>query len=749
MRKLVWFTIGFALAAAIGLYLLGPAQYFYVSGGCALILAACLALMFRFIKIRIVAMVLLGCILGFLWLSVYEGLYLSTARQCDGKTLSLTLIATERTEKTNFGGATDCRTEISGKTYELTVYHDETVLLSPGDTLSGDFLLCCTLPGSAGASDYNRSNGLFLTAKSVGEITSAKAEEMPWFVRPTLWRLQLTDRIDALFPSDTAAFAKALLLGDTSDIDYSTDTAFKLSGIRHVIAVSGLHVSILFSLVYFFFGRRKWLTAIIGLPVLFVFAAVAGFSPSITRACIMHSLTVLALLFDKEYDPASALSFAVVIMLLTNPWTVTNVGFQLSVGCMAGIFLFAKPMQNWLMDKKRLGRFGGWRGKTMQWLAVCTSISLSANVFTTVLSAYYFSTVSIAAPLTNLLVLWIVTYLFYGIMVSLAVSALFFPVGAAVAWLFSWGIRYVLWVAKTVAAFPMSAAYTASIYIVLWLVFCYVLLAVYILFKRKHPFVLGSCAVVALCVALLASWLEPLSDDVRMTVLDVGQGQCILLQSEGKNYLVDCGGDSDTEAADKAAALLMSQGIRQLDGLIITHYDADHAAGAVYLLQRMPVKTLYLPNSLDEEDVARALYQGASGDVILVDRNVEISFGPVKITLFPSENAETDNESGLCVLFHRENCDILITGDRSAKGERELVENNTLPQLDVLIVGHHGSKHSTGRELLTITQPEIAIVSVGLDNYYGHPAPEVLERLKLFGCTVLRTDLHGNIVYRG
>lgn len=749
MRKLLWFTVGFALAVGLGAYTLRPGVYFYVSGGCALILAACLVAMLRFPKARVAAMVAFGCVLGFLWQSVFDANYLSVARGCDGQTLQLTLTATDRSESTSYGAATQCRVELGSKSYTLLAYHDDEILLSPGDTLTGEFLLRCTLPGCGSDSEYSRAKGVFLTARPMGELSAATAETVPWYLYPARWRLWLTDRIALLFPDDTSAFARALLLGDTDDIDYRTDTAFKLSGIRHVIAVSGLHVSILFSLVYFFTGRKKWQTAVIGLPALLLFAAVAGFSPSITRACIMHGLTVLALLFDKEYDPPSALSFAVLVMLLVNPWTVTNVGFQLSVGCMAGIFLFAEPIKRWLLERSRLGRFRGWRGKAGEWLAVSVSISLSANVLTTALSAWYFGTVSLVSVLTNLLTLWIVTFVFYGIVLALAVSAVFYPLGTAIAWVVSWGIRYVLWMAKALAAFPLAAVYTASDYIVFWLIFCYALLAVFLLSKRKHPFVLGCCAALGLCVALLASWLGPVSDDYRMTVLDVGQGQCILLQSEGKNYLVDCGGDSDTLAADKAAAMLLSQGIQTLDGLILTHYDADHAGGAVLLLQRIDAKVLFLPNSVDTDGRALALYDGISGDAVRIDRDVTIAFGDARITLIPSENADSDNESGLCVLFQRENCDILITGDRSAMGERELIEHIELPQLEVLIVGHHGSKYSTCRELLIKTQPQIAVISVGADNFYGHPAGEVLERLSQYGCTVLRTDLHGNIIYRG
>lgn len=749
MRKLVWFTMGFSLAVGLGAYLLTPDAYFYASGGCALLLAALLAFMLRFPKVRIAAMVAFGLVVGFVWQSVFDANYLQVARCVDEQTLPLTLTATDRSELTNYGAATHCRVELDGKSYALVAYHDSEIMLSPGDTITGEFLLRCTLPGSGSDSDYSRAKGVFLTARAKGELTVATPDDPAWFVYPARWRFALTDRIEALFPADTKGFAKALLLGDTGDIDYGTDTALKLSGIRHVIAVSGLHVSILFAFVYGFCFKRKWLTAIISLPVLFLFAAVAGFSPSITRACIMHSLMVLSLLLEKEYDPPSALSFAVLVMLVANPWSVTNVGFQLSAGCLAGTFLFAKPISDWLLDPKRLGRFHGWRGGAGKWLSMSVSVSISANVFTVPLCANYFSTVSLVGVLTNLLTLWIVSVVFCGILLALVVSAVIYPVGVAFAWVTSWGIRYVLWMARLMAAFPLSAVYTASTYIVFWLIFCYLLLTVFLLFQRKYPVVLGCCAVLGLCVALAASWLEPLSDECRMTVLDVGQGQCILLQSDGKNYLIDCGGDSDTAAADKAAALLLSQGISRLDGLILTHYDSDHVGGALLLLQRINIEVLFLPNSEDAEGRARALQETAEHRVVYVDRDARISFGDTVITLIPSQNAENDNESGLCVLFQQKDCDILIVGDRSARGERELIEHITLPQLDVLVVGHHGSKYSTCRELLIITQPRIAAISVGADNFYDHPNQQTLDRLNEFDCLVLRTDLHGNIIYRG
>lgn len=748
MRKVMWFAIGFAIAAAVGSYVLAIQWYFLAAGVCAAALGGCLALMLRFPKLRIAGVVLLGCIAGFCFQAGFDALYLSTARAADEQALAISIYATDYSYETEYGCAVEGRVELNGKDYKVRAYLPEKTVLAPGDWVNGSFLLRSTLPGCSKESAYYRGDGIFLLAYSEDDLTVLQPEKMPLYAWPAYIRNYISGMIDYMFPADTMGFARALLLGDTDGIDYETDTNLKISGIRHVIAVSGLHVTILFSLVYAFTGHKKWLTAIIGLPVLFFFAAVAGFSPSITRACIMHALMVIALLFEREYDPPTALSFAVLVMLLCNPWTLTNVGFQLSVGCMAGIFLFSEPMKNWLMERHRLGRFGGKIKKVISPAVSGITISISASIVTVPLCAYYFGMVSLLGVVTNLLILWIISFVFYGIMLACVAALFHVPVGSAIAWCISWPIRYVLKMAGLVADLPMSAVYTESIYIIFWLVLCYVLLAVYLLMKHKQPLVIGCCAVLSLCAALFASWMEPLTDECRVTVLDVGQGQCVLLQSEGRNFLVDCGGSDDETAADQAAALLLSQGITKLDGLIITHYDRDHAAGAAYLLTRVDAECLYLPNCVDDDGTADALFGYTGGAIYMVNTDVTVTFGTTRITLVPSESNLNNNESGLCVLYQTENCDILITGDRSASGERELIEHMELPELEVLIVGHHGSKYSTCRELLIKTDPQYAIISVGAENNYGHPTDEVLQRLQDAGCIVYRTDQNGTIIYR-
>ena len=308
-------------------------------------------------------------------------------------------------------------------------------------------------------------------------------------------------------------------------------------------------------------------------------------------------------------------------------------------------------------------------------------------------------------------------------------------------------IRLILWVTGMISKLPVAAVYTSSIYIVAWLVFSYVLLMVFLKTKKKHPAVFACCIAAGLAGAIICSWAEPRLDDYRVTAVDVGQGQCLLLQTDGKYYMVDCGGDSGDDAADRAIGLLLSQGIFRLDGLIITHYDADHAGGAEQLLSRIPTRQLYLPILDGDNDIRDSLSRKYPDKISWVREDTVLA--DANITIYPSLDTRDDNESSLCILFQPADCDILITGDRSFDGETELMAHTELPDLEILVAGHHGSRTSTSWELLNKTRPEIVIISVGADNRYGHPTGETLERLKLFGCIVYRTDLEGTIIFRG
>jgi len=748
MRKLMWFSIGFAVACAAGVY--------WIDGPWLLLLAICVlvaAVALRFLKSKasgITVMVLAGCIAGLVWLFGYDWLYLSEARALDGREVALDLQVTDYSYETDRGIGADGIASLGDKEYKIRFYLYEKTELSPGDRVEGIFRLRYTADGGERAPTYHQGKGIFLLANSSDEAQIIRTEQVPEQYFAVFLRRNILTILDAVFPEDARGFARALLLGDSSLLSYEQDTAFQTSGIRHVIAVSGLHVSILFSLVYLLSGKRRFLTALLGIPVLFLFAAVAGFSPSIGRACIMQGLMILALLFNKEYDPPTALAFSVLVMLAVNPLTITSVSFQLSVGCMVGIFLFSGRISAYLYDEKRLGSAKGksLKARLKRWIVGSVSVTLSAMVTTTPLCAYYFGMVSLVGILTNLLTLWVISFIFYGIMAACILGAVWVPAGTVIASVVAWPIRYVLWIAKMLGSFPLAAVYTESVYIILWLACSYLLLAAFLYSKEKHPVLLGGCIGICLCVALGLSWVEPQMDDYQVTVLNVGQGQSILLQTDHKTYLVDCGGDSDENAANLVASRLLSHGIFRLDGLILTHYDKDHAGGTKLLLSRISADTLYLPDVADESGIREELAEGYGMHIAWVPYESQLEIGEY-LTVFSARKGKTDNESSLCVLFQPGKCDILITGDRTSIGERALLADFAIPDLEALIVGHHGARTSTSLELLKQTSPEVAVISAGADNRYGHPSVEVLERLALFGCKVLRTDQDGTIVLRG
>ena len=744
MRKLMWFSIGFLAACAFG-------TYCYINGlmiiaAVCMVAAVILAVAARRLGFaRIAAVVCVGLSLGLCWFWVYDAVFLKQARHMDGKTEEVTFIVRDYSYETPYGSAVDATLMMDGHPYKTRVYLDQVQRLKPGDRIIGDFSFRYTTTGGSQEVLYHRSEGIFLLAYQEGQCVYERFWSTPLADYPALWRDKLTRTIEAAFPKDTAGFAKALLMGDRSDISYETSTDFKVSGISHIIAVSGLHVSILFGLIYFLTGKRRVLTALLGIPIVLMFAAVAGFTPSITRAAIMQILIMLALLVGKEYDPPTSLSFAALVMLLVNPLVVSSISFQLSFACMAGIVFLSEPIRAWLLDESRFGRY---TSRIIKSLCVSVSVSVSATVFTMPLVALHFGTVSLVSIVTNLLTLWVVTYIFYGIMLVCLIGI--FSAGAAsiLAWIVSWLIRYVLGAADVMASFPLAAVYTKSVYIVAWLVFCYVLLVIFIVLKKKPMVLFGCLVTIGLCLSVALSWLEPMLWECRMMMLDVGQGQCILLQSGGRTFLVDCGGDYGEDSADLAAETLLSQGISRLDGVILTHYDADHSGGLEYLLTRIDTELVFVPDIEDEHGVADRLREQVGEAVVVVSKNMTASCDSAQLQLYAPFSYESGNEGSFCVLFQTENCDILITGDRGAVGERLLLRGKELPQVDVLVVGHHGSKHSTSQELLDAVQPTYAFISVGEGNRYGHPADVILQRLLEFGCIIFRTDENGTIIFR-
>lgn len=748
MRKLMWFTIGFFAACLLGSYI-WTIQWVLVPAVLSVCVTAGLYLRFRSNICRRIMAVGFGFCLGIVCFLVYDAVYTQPVRELDGQTVELELTTYTYSWETDYGSAVDCYMELEGKRYKVRLYLNEAREIEPWTLIEAPVKLRLTTDGGQNEPTFHRSNGILALCYQRDEAAfSARDKSAAGYLvtaQQTV-RKKLTGIIDECFPGETAAFAKALFLGDQTDMTYEMHTDFSVSGISHIVAVSGLHISILFGLVYTVTFKRRQLLAIIGIPVVFLFMAIAGFTPSVTRAGIMQILTILALCMNREYDPPTALSFAALVMLLVNPLVASSVAFQLSVGSVAGIFLFSNPIRDWLADRIPEKKSKLWK-KLKNWLISGISVTLSAQFFVMPLVAVYYGTVSLVGIVTNLAVLWVVSFIFCGVMLVCLLGLFSLGAAKAAAWVITWPIRYVIGTAGLLAQVPMAAVYIKSPYIVIWMVLCYGLILLLISGRSKRPLICACIAGLGLCTALTLSWLEPMLYDHRVTAVDVGQGQCIILQHKGKTFVVDCGGDYADDAADNCAQLLLSMGIRRIDGLILTHYDADHAGGAPYLLHRIDADALYLPVAADG-DTASLLSAAGDAELIWIGQDLHLESEGMWITLYAPEIASKGNESSVAVLFQTEKCDTLITGDMDQLRETLLLYRTDLPELEVLVVGHHGSKTSTSIEFLNATTPEVAMISVGEDNSYGHPAREVLERLEAAGCEIYRTDESGDIVFR-
>ena len=735
MRRIVYLALGFAAACGLSLY---SDRWEIRLIGTGLVLLLGILAERKPGAVRRFLVSLLGCALGFAWFGMYTAHNLQPISDFDGETIECSIRASDYSRETDYGSAVDGTIHLAGNTYRVMAYLKQVREVKPGDIMNGLFRLRVTAQTGEDPSSYYQGKGVFLLAYQKDELRLS-SEECALQDVPAIIRYRIQGILETYIPSDCVAFAKALLLGDTSQLPYRVDTDLKVSGIRHVVAVSGLHISVFFAIVSTITFRKRFLTALVGTPLLLLFAAVAGFTPSVTRACIMCGLMLVAQLLNKEYDGPSALSFAVLIMLAVNPYCIGSVSFQLSVASVAGIFLFAPGIREKLTAglKNKKGKQYGLLRK----LAAGVSVTIGAQILTIPLCAYYFGVVSLVGVFTNLLVLWTVSLTFCLLVAVCVLALVCLPLAVIAGSVAGVLIRYVLTAAKIMAVFPLAAVYTISPYITIWLFFAYCLLLIYLV-CRKMAGAFTCCTILSLCLALTASWLEPCSSDVRFTVLDVGQGQCLIMQSGGRVYVVDCGGDSDTRPADAAAEALLSQGYSHIDGLILTHTDRDHAGGAENLLSRIRTDLLILPRQAEKIVVPK------DTQVVIAEQNLEITDGSGKISIFAPVFHGEENEMSLCVLFDTEKCDILITGDRNAFGERSLLRHADIPNVDVLIAGHHGSKYSSCQELLEATRPQIVCISVGADNSYGHPAQEVLDRLSSFGCTVYRTDQQGTITIR-
>ena len=741
MRKLAVFTFSFGAAVALCVYLL-PRWIGVYLGATLLLLGVGLCFIKRE-KLKPVRLAALGLAFGCFWSWAYACYKLAPVEKLCGEEREILVQVRELPVKTSYGSRVVA--ELDG--VNILLYLDED---APSPGLGDQLRLQAKLKSYATEGEenlYYEGKDILLLATQTGEIEHIPARKLPLRYWPQAALQAVREKLDQIFPEDTRAFAQALVTGDTSCLSYETRNSLSVTGISHVVAVSGMHVSMIVSIVMLLSLRKRRLAAILSIAAVLFFAAMLGFTPSVTRSAVMQIIFLLAPFFKRESDGPTALGLSLFLILLENPWAIASLSLQLSYGSVAGILLFTTPVINWGREKfftsdrrRKYPRLSNFLEGILIALATC----LGAMVFTAPLVALKFEVISIIGPITNLLCLSVLNVVFMGTCVAVFFGFLWQPIGQVLGWILSWGMRYVLWTVGWLKDLPYAAVYTNNFFVVLWVAVVYLLLAVFLWRKPRRP-LLFFCGILCtfLCAIVFSQSGKP---DFSVTMLDVGQGQCILLRSGNMTAMVDCGGDYTDEIGEKAARTLLMQGEERLDVLLLTHYDLDHSGGVEQLLSRIPVGQILLPDIRDEEGDRERILGVAEKykvGVCFVSQDTQVDFSGGKLLAFAPPRGEEEN-TGLSALMSVEEYDILITGDMNHRGEQKLLALHDLSQIEILVAGHHGSKYSTSRELLQKIQPQIVLISVG-ENSYGHPAAELLERIDEVGAVVYRTDMDGEI----
>lgn len=777
MRKLAWFAAGFAAACLWACYDLGPV---YLLGPLLPALGVWLstrprgsgeAILLRrpagkdlrpryklYQLSRRALAFCLGGVAAFGWAGVYSALFRAPAEGFVGEGVPISGQVSSYPVPTSIGGwSVTLRLDGGFFAPDALAYGpEEWGTLKPGDRLTGTARVKSSRRAHGDETTYYTAKGVYLLAYCGDDVEIAAADRIPARHWPALCAHALKKGIYAAFDDTAAPIAAAVTLGDKRGLDGMLRSAFDRAGLMHAAVVSGLHISFLVQMALALCGRRRR-TALALAPLLVFYALMAGGSPSAFRAVIMQTALLAAPLARREGDGPSALAAALLILLVQNPFAAASVGLQLSFASVAGILLISEPLFQRMyrpLKKKRPPKekrllFPLWRaGRTV---LTGVSASLGAMLFTVPLIALYFGQISILSPLSNALALWALSLLMMCALV-LGTLAVFLPGLAAVlgsaAGLLG---HYARWTALLLGRFPFASLSAHSPYCLIWLAGAYLILpaAFWGRERPRRPLTAVGALALLLCAAIGLGRLEVERADLTVAALDVGQGSSTALLSGGRAALVDCGGDGSRSAGDTAADYFAAMGRTRLDVLVLTHFDADHCNGVEQLFYRMEVDKVAVPaGSADPEGLARLLElaEGEGAQVLLVEETQAVALGQGSLTLFPPLGGGASNESGLFALCSHGDFDVLITGDADAFVEKMLVKYCPVPDIEVLVAGHHGSKSSSCQELLDAAAPEIALISAGAGNSYGHPAPETLERFAALGTQVRRTDLEGTIV---
>jgi competence protein ComEC len=553
--------------------------------------------------------------------------------------------------------------------------------------------------------------GIYVTATAnAARLVALEPPAAPW---PARIRHAALDAMATRLPPVSAALLGGLLLGERTDLPPDIDAAFRQAGVYHVLAVSGFNVALLAGALWSVLraaGRSRRTAAITAIVAVLAFAAVVGPEPSVVRATLMAGLVLAAVVVEREASVVNSLALAALAILAVRPGDLFDPGFQLSFAATAGIV--AAPIPRSLL--------GGALG-----------VSVAAQLAVLPITLTHFNQLSTVGVLANLAVVPLAAAATILGLLGVASSVVTeWLAGAAfgAVWPVLLGLRGAVSLAAAVpgAVLYLPAPSGGAIA-------CYAgglgaALAAWHGSGRRRPLLAAAAA--SLLAAAIALWawpmLAPATGRLRVTILDVGQGDAIVVQApDGRTLVVDAGpgGPWRLDTGERVVApFLLNHGIVRLAATMVTHADLDHAGGMSALRRVVP--------SVEQWEAPTAQ-----------------PFGGAWITpLVVTTNSARTNDHALILRVELGLASILLASDIEAAAEHALVERGAPLAATVLKVAHHGAATSSTAPFLGAVRPAVAVISVGARNAYGHPSPGALARLAAVGARVFRTDRHGAVV---
>lgn len=745
-------TIGFSFSAGVFLAALLPwnGWQLYAAGGVLLLALAWLFAARKQKYFRRGLLILLPLAVSLAYFAGYDHLVRQPIENRCGAASDFTATVCDWPQATERGARVTV--ELEGYRRARAVLYGEAELLAarPGDTVTGTAQWQSAAHFDNDDVTHFNARGVYalLYGREDVRLSAGDGDALRWL--PQRAGKAFREKVAAIWDdARVSGFLTAELTGDKSAMDDGDYLAMQETGLAHLFAVSGLHCAFLVTLLALLISRRQRLLCAVTIPLLLFYMVMVGMSPSVVRACIMQIFLLIAPLFRRGSDPLTSLAAALLVILLCNPFAAASVSLQLSFSATLGMVLLSprlyKLLTGWYKGKCRPLR------AALCFVAANLSATLSAVVFTAPLTAWYFRIFVLVAPLSSLLAVPAAGWSFMAAFVTALLGFVWLPLASLLGWI-SWAlVRYILWIANGMMSWRYHAVYFTNPYLIYWLLFLYAaFIGCAATPDGKRKYLLASAlSVLTLTAAIWVNRQDYQYGVLTALTLDVGQGESVILTSGGETALVDCGSsNSYKDPGGLAADTLHSMGVRELSAVVVTHYHADHTNGLYEVLRRIPVQTIYLPDIEDEYGVRERLVSLAEekgAQVTYVTKETTDTLGDTVLTIYPPVQSGGDlNELGLTALASAGDFDLLITGDMSGSTEKKLVETYALPDIEVLVVSHHGSRYSSNIRFLKSVTPEAAVISVG-DNNYGHPSEETLQRLLAVGADIWRTDQQGTI----